>query len=74
VGPHMENFQEVADELRREGVLLEAASAAALAIQVDRLLGDRERSEEIGGRARAVVERNRGALRRTVDALAVLVP
>jgi len=73
VGPHMENFQEAAGELRRAGALLEVATAAALAIQVDRLLADAERGAEIGRRGRAVVENNRGALQRTVDALAELM-
>jgi 3-deoxy-D-manno-octulosonic-acid transferase len=73
VGPHMENFQEAAAELRRAGALLEVATAAALAIQVDRLLADAERSAEIGRRGCAVVEHNRGALQRTVDALAELM-
>jgi 3-deoxy-D-manno-octulosonic-acid transferase len=70
VGPHMENFQEAAFELRRAGALLEVATAEALAIQVDRLLADPGRSAEIGRRAREVVDQNRGALQLTVDALA----
>lgn len=73
VGPHMENFQEAAAELHRAGALLEAATAEALAIQVDRLLADGARAAEIGRRGREVVDHNRGALQRTVDALAELM-
>jgi 3-deoxy-D-manno-octulosonic-acid transferase len=73
VGPHMENFQEIADELGAEDALLRADSARSLAQQVCALLEDRRRAAEVGRRARAIVERNRGALARTVEALAALV-
>ncbi|HET8646497.1 MAG TPA: 3-deoxy-D-manno-octulosonic acid transferase, partial [Vicinamibacteria bacterium] len=73
VGPHMENFQEIADELAGEGALVRVASPAELAAEVQALLRDPARAAEVGARARAVVERNRGALARTVDVLAGLV-
>jgi 3-deoxy-D-manno-octulosonic-acid transferase len=73
VGPHMENFQEIADELFAAGALLRADSAATLAEAVAALVADPGRAEDVGRRARAVVERNRGALDRTVEALAALV-
>jgi 3-deoxy-D-manno-octulosonic-acid transferase len=73
VGPHMQNFQEVADEFLAEGALVRADSADDLAREVAALLGDTARREAIGERARALIERNRGALRGTVDALAGLV-
>jgi len=73
VGPHMENFQEIADELGAEGGLLRADSAASLADEVASLVADPVRAAELGRRARAVVDRNRGALARTVEALSALV-
>jgi 3-deoxy-D-manno-octulosonic-acid transferase len=73
VGPHMENFQEIADEFRAEGALVQVATAAELGPEVVRLFADPERRRQIGERARALVERNQGALARTVDALAGLV-
>jgi 3-deoxy-D-manno-octulosonic-acid transferase len=73
VGPHMENFQEIADELGVEGALLRVDTAAALGDAVADLVADPMRAAEIGARARAVVDRNRGALDRTVEALAALV-
>ena len=73
VGPHMENFQEVADEFLAEGALVQVASADELADQVAALLADEPRRAAIGARARALIDRNRGALRGTVDALAGLV-
>ena len=73
VGPHMENFQEVADEFLAEGALVRVRSAGELADQVTALLADPARRDAIGERARGLILRNRGALRGTVDALAGLV-
>jgi len=73
VGPHMENFQEVADEFLAEDALVQVASADALAGAVSSLLTDPARCDAIGVRARALIDRNRGAVRGTVDALAGLV-
>jgi 3-deoxy-D-manno-octulosonic-acid transferase len=73
VGPHMENFQEMADEFLAEGALVQVASADELGEQVAALLADPARRDAIGERARGLIHRNRGALRGTVDALAGLV-
>ena len=73
VGPHMENFQEIADELREDGALVTVSSPEELAREVAALLEDPARRAELGRRGRAVVDRNRGALERTVAALAGLV-
>jgi 3-deoxy-D-manno-octulosonic-acid transferase len=73
VGPHMENFQEIADEFRAAGALVQIAHAAALGPAVARLLGDPQERARLGERAQALVERSRGALRATVEALAELV-
>jgi 3-deoxy-D-manno-octulosonic-acid transferase len=72
VGPHMENFQEIADAFRAERALWTLASADELAPTIVRLLGDPGERAAYGGRARALVERNRGALERTVAALRAL--
>jgi 3-deoxy-D-manno-octulosonic-acid transferase len=73
VGPHMENFQEIAEEMTAAGALLRADSPATLADQVAALLDDPPRAQAIGDRARTVVDRNRDALGRTMEALAALV-
>jgi 3-deoxy-D-manno-octulosonic-acid transferase len=73
VGPHMENFQEIADEFRAAGALVQLDSEAALASEVTALLLDDERRGTIGGRARSLIERNRGAAEHTLDVLARLV-
>lgn len=73
VGPHMENFQEIADEFRAEGALVQVERAEDLAPAIARLLQDAPERERMGARGRDLVERNRGALRATVEALAELV-
>ncbi len=73
VGPHMENFQEIADELLAEGALVQVDGPRALAEAARRLLANPGERERIGAAARAVVERNRGAVAATVDALSRLV-
>jgi 3-deoxy-D-manno-octulosonic-acid transferase len=74
VGPHMENFQEIADEFSGHDALVRVASAGELGAAVAGLLADPERRRALGERARALVVRNRGALAGTLDALAELLP
>jgi 3-deoxy-D-manno-octulosonic-acid transferase len=74
VGPHMDNFQEIADQFRAEGAVVQIASAGELAGAVSSLLLDAGRSRAIGGRARDLVARNRGAVARSASALAALIP
>jgi 3-deoxy-D-manno-octulosonic-acid transferase len=73
VGPHMANFQEIADQFRAEAAMVEVSSADELAREVLSLLTDDERRRRLGERARNLIDRNRGALRGTVDALSGLV-
>jgi len=73
VGPYMENFQEIADKFRAEGALVQVDSAEELAREVTSLLTDEVRRRSLGERAKNLVDRNRGALRSTVDGLAGLV-
>jgi 3-deoxy-D-manno-octulosonic-acid transferase len=73
VGPHMQNFQEIADQFREEGGLVQVGSAEELAAAITSLLTDATRRETIGRRAQGLVDRNRGAVARTADALAGLL-
>jgi 3-deoxy-D-manno-octulosonic-acid transferase len=73
VGPHMDNFQEIADQFRSESALVQVASADELGREVSALLLDEGRRRALGERARDLVGRNRGALRRTTDALSSLL-
>ena len=74
VGPHMENFQEIAAAFLAEGALVQVRDAAGLGPRPFCACSPTPpRRDELGQRARAIVDRNRGALDRTVDALAGLL-
>ena len=73
VGPHMENFQEIADEFRGQGALVQVRSAEELGDTIAALLADERRGGELAERARAIIARNRGACARTIESLAGLV-
>jgi 3-deoxy-D-manno-octulosonic-acid transferase len=73
VGRHMENFQEIADQFRAAGALVQVADANELGDEVAALLLDEARRRELGERGRRLVEDNRGAVGRTLDALLALV-
>lgn len=67
-GPHLENFQAIADEFRRAGALVEITSAAALGPAVETLLEDPEAARDRGRRALACTQAQRGATARAVEA------
>jgi 3-deoxy-D-manno-octulosonic-acid transferase len=73
VGPHMENFQEIADTFRGAQALVQVASAEELGAEVAALLLDERRRAVLGGRARALVDENRGAVLRSTEALVSLL-
>jgi 3-deoxy-D-manno-octulosonic-acid transferase len=76
VGPHMENFREIAAEFLRRGALLQLRGAdpgsltAELRDAFTRLLGDKDYAETLGSNARLAVDENRGATERTVEIVA----
>lgn len=72
VGPHMENFEAIADEFRAAGACVEIAESAGLAEAVARLLDGPEAADEIGRRAKACSEARRGATGRAVAAVRAL--
>lgn len=79
VGPHMENFREIAEkfEQREALVILRGASdeelRAVLHDALTALLTNAEMARRLGEKARAVVCDNRGATARTVAAIARLL-
>jgi 3-deoxy-D-manno-octulosonic-acid transferase len=73
VGPHMHNFQEIADLFLAERALVQVPSAAALCATLVDLAHDEPRRARIGEAARVLVDRHRGAVDRTVDALSGLL-
>jgi len=73
VGPHMENFQQIADDFRQAGALVRVSSAEELGSVVTRLLTEASEREAVGAAARQLMESRRGALDRSVDMLARLL-
>jgi 3-deoxy-D-manno-octulosonic-acid transferase len=73
VGPHMENFQEIADGFRAAGALVQVDGAPALGPAIAALLADDGRRAAVGERARSLVVKNRGGLATTARALAELL-
>jgi 3-deoxy-D-manno-octulosonic-acid transferase len=69
VGPHMENFQAIADEFSRAGAVVRIDDPGGLAVALERLLTGAETAREIGRRARACAESQRGASARAVETL-----
>jgi 3-deoxy-D-manno-octulosonic-acid transferase len=73
-GPHMENFAEIADTFLREQAAIQVADAGSLSTTILRLVGDSVERARLGAAARALVEANRGAKPRTMQAIAALLP
>lgn len=63
VGPYMQNFQDIADQFRAAGALVEIRSPGELAGAVERLF---ENPGDLGERARRCAEANRGAAARAM--------
>jgi 3-deoxy-D-manno-octulosonic-acid transferase len=72
-GPHMANFQEIADSFDRATAWARVENGAALGKVWRRWLLDPATALETGRRGRDLVEANRGALERTMTLLAPLV-
>jgi 3-deoxy-D-manno-octulosonic-acid transferase len=72
-GPNVQNFQEIANEFHREGALVYVKDATELAREIVSFVTDKARRDAVGSTGRALIEPNRGALGRTVDALSALI-
>ena len=68
-GPHVHNFREVYDEMTAAGGAQLVADSDDLRIAAATWLDDPDLGAAAGAAGRAVVERNRGATKRTVSAL-----
>ena len=73
-GPHMENFADVTRELTARGGAIQVRNAEELEEALADLMQDAARRKRLGQAARAVVDANRGATRRTLEAAAELLP
>ena len=72
-GPNVQNFQEIANEFHREGALVFVKDAIDLAREIISFVTDKDRRDDVGGKGRALIEPNRGALGRTIDGLSALI-
>jgi 3-deoxy-D-manno-octulosonic-acid transferase len=73
-GPHMENFREIARLLQRADAARTAGSEEEIVSLVSDWLSCPEEARRMGERGRKVFLENRGAVARTVDVLAGLLP
>ena len=78
-GPHTDNFAAIIQTLLGEGALVQlgevpiSEAAKQLAATLKELLEDEPRRREIGQKAMAVCDSNRGATKRTMQILAKLL-
>lgn len=73
-GPHMDNFAEIAAEFVAQQAAVQVAGPDELSGVVVRLFGDPVERARLGAAARALVDANRGARQRTLDAIAGVFP
>jgi 3-deoxy-D-manno-octulosonic-acid transferase len=73
-GPHMQNFAEIAETFLQSHAAIQVRDAGELAEVVTRLVGDPVERARLGAAARALVEANRGAKPRTLQAIAEVLP
>ena len=73
-GPHMHNFAEIAGEFLAHDAAVQVESERELEEILVALLRDPVRRAGLGAAARALVDANRGAKDRTVDAIGRLLP
>lgn len=69
IGPHMQNFEAIARNFLEAEAVLQVKDGAGLTAAVRRLLIDADEASRIGGRARELVNRQRGASQRALDRL-----
>jgi 3-deoxy-D-manno-octulosonic-acid transferase len=73
-GPYMQNFAEIAETFLQSHAAIQVGSAGELAEVLMRLVGDPVERARLGAAARALVEANRGAKPRTLQAIADVLP
>jgi 3-deoxy-D-manno-octulosonic-acid transferase len=67
VGPHMENFQYIVDELRKAGGIVQLHSADALVPTLANLLRNPSAASSLVARASKAMTQHQGAIRRTAS-------
>jgi len=74
IGPHMHNFAEITDAFLAAGAVVQVPDVRGLEDAIIDLLADAGRRTRLGEAARALVDANRGAKDRTLDAIAAILP
>ncbi len=70
---YMFNFKEISEALISAGGGILVKDKQELYVQADKLLSDKNYSQQIGNRAFTVIEANSGAAKRTIDAVGGLI-
>ena len=73
-GPHMENFNEIAETFLANRAAIQVHSPRELESTIVALMGDPVRRARLGAAARALIDANRGAKDRTLEVIADLLP
>ncbi|TAK11896.1 MAG: 3-deoxy-D-manno-octulosonic acid transferase, partial [Acidobacteria bacterium] len=73
-GPYMQNFAEIASAFVSSQAGIQVSGEAELISTLVRLAGDSVERARLGAAARALVEANRGATPRTIEAIEALLP
>jgi 3-deoxy-D-manno-octulosonic-acid transferase len=73
-GPHLHNFSDIAAQLLQAHALRIGHDAPAVGAHIEALLEDADARAAMVASARELVEHGRGALRRTLDAIALDLP
>ena len=73
-GPHMENFNEIAETFLTNRAAIQVHTPRELESTIVALMGDPVRRARLGAAARALVDANRGATDRTLEVIADLLP
>jgi 3-deoxy-D-manno-octulosonic-acid transferase len=73
VGPNIESFEAIVRKFLAADAMVQVRDAAGLRAQARRLLSNAVAREQLGERAKQIVEQNRGAVERTVSLLKTLI-
>jgi 3-deoxy-D-manno-octulosonic-acid transferase len=74
IGPHMQNFRDIAQAFLNDNAVIQVADGVALKAAIGKLLAEPDTSRELGDRAGMVVSRHRGATARILDLISGVMP
>ncbi len=72
-GPHMFNFKDIAETFLNEGAACRVEDEDKLLTAAKTLLEDPKKRERLGSRAKSLIDKNRGATKRNLEAIAELL-